>query len=223
MSDKFKRNRDSAEHASPGAEQPADPELTPEELAILAENEAEGGLAEDPLMAARAENAELRDQLLRALAETENVRQRARREREEALKYATAPFARDLLTVADNLRRALESVPDGLSEDEGVKTLLTGVEMTERALQDAFSKHAIRQIDPIGEKLDPHAHEAMVEVLDPSRVAGTVSQVFERGYALHDRLLRPARVGVAKGGPAQGADPAKGPAPGPGSKLDTEA
>jgi len=209
-------NGGTADGAAPQAE-----ELSEEELAALAQNEAEGGLADaeapNPLDFLKTENDELRDQLLRALAETENVRQRARREREEALKYATAPFARDLLAVADNLRRALDSLPADLAVDEPVKNLLTGVEMTERSLRDAFAKHAIRTINPLGEKLDPHAHEAMIEVLDPSQPAGTIAQVYELGYALHDRLLRPARVGVAKGGAES---PSKNE---PGSTVDTEA
>ncbi|HLW26596.1 MAG TPA: nucleotide exchange factor GrpE [Kiloniellales bacterium] len=163
----------------------------------------------DPLAVLRAEAdslreevAELKDQLLRALAETENVRNRARREREEALRYAAAPLAKDLLPVADNLRRAIESVgPEAAAEDERLNSLRVGVEMTEKGLLDTLAKHGVARIDPLGERLDPHRHEAMMEIPDPSKPAGTVAQVFEVGYVLHDRLLRPARVGVAAGGP----------------------
>jgi molecular chaperone GrpE len=174
---------------------------------------------EDELTALRQEVADLKDRLLRALAETENVRNRARRDREDSRKYAVAPLAKDILTVADNLARAISSVPEEATRDANVKALLEGVSMTEKALQDAFAKHFIGRIDAVGEKLDPHRHEAMFEVPDPSQPAGTVVQVFEAGYTLHDRLLRPARVGVAKGGPtAAPAAPAK-----PGSAVDTQA
>lgn len=177
--------------------------------------EGEGLESDDPLTVLKAEAdglrqevAELKDQLLRALAETENVRNRAKREREETLRYAAAPLAKDLLPVADNLHRAIESVPAEAAESgEGLQGLLVGVEMTEKALLDTLAKHGIARVDPLGEKLDPHRHEAMMEVQDPSKPSGTVAQVFEIGYVLHERLLRPARVAVAKGGPAPGAAP----------------
>jgi molecular chaperone GrpE len=164
-------------------------ELTPE--AVLSEE----------LFRLQDEVAKLKDQLLRALAETENTRNRARREREDLQKYAAAPLAKDLLAVADNLRRAIENVPGELVEgDERVRNLVTGIEMTEKTLLAALAKHHVTPIDPAGEKLDPHRHEAMFEIPDESQPNGTVVQVFEIGYALHDRLLRPARVAVAKGG-----------------------
>lgn len=175
--------------------------------------EGEGVETDDPLAVLKAEAeglrqevAELKDQLLRALAETENVRNRARREREEAQRYAAAPLAKDLLPVADNLHRAIDSVPAEAAEsDERLKGLLVGVEMTEKALLETLAKHGVARVDPVGEKLDPHRHEAMMEVQDPSKPSGTVAQVFEIGYVMHERLLRPARVAVAKGGPAPGA------------------
>lgn len=175
--------------------------------------EGESMESDDPLAVLKAEAdglrqevAELKDQLLRALAEAENVRNRAKREREETLRYAAAPLAKDLLPVADNLHRAIEAVPAEAAEaDERLKGLLVGVEMTEKALLDTLAKHGVAQVDPLGEKLDPHRHEAMMEVQDPSKPSGTVAQVFEIGYVLHERLLRPARVAVAKGGPAPGA------------------
>jgi molecular chaperone GrpE len=149
-----------------------------------------------------AEIASLKDQLLRTLAEAENVRRRGQREREESAKYATAPLVKDLLGVADNLRRAIESVPpDSIERDEHLKALLTGVELTEQGLLEVFERHHVTKIAPLGEKLDPHRHEAMFEVADPDKPAGTVVQVFQPGYLLRDRLMRPARVGVAKGGP----------------------
>src|SRR5690625_4710807 len=161
----------------------------------------------------RQETAELKNQLLRALAETENVRKRGQRDREEALRYAAAPLAKDLLPVADNLRRAIEAVsPEAAEQDERLKSLLVGVEMTEKSLLDTLAKHGVSPVDPLGERLDPHRHEAMMEIPDPSKPHGTISQVFEIGYVLHDRLLRPARVAVATGtGASQ---------PSPGAKDD---
>ncbi|MEE8535167.1 MAG: nucleotide exchange factor GrpE [Kiloniellales bacterium] len=209
---------ESDQEPAPGAE--TAPELTPEEAdevggeeageeadeeAETAEVEVEAGEEAD----LEAEMAQLKDQLLRALAETENLRRRGQREREETARYAAAPLIRDLLSVADNLRRALDSLPpDAALGDESLKPLLDGVEMTERELQSIFERHDIVKLDPVGERLDPHRHEAMFEVPDPGQPAGTIVQVIQVGYMLHDRLLRPARVGVAKGGP-----PAKEPAP----------
>ena len=160
---------------------------------------------DDAARAARleAEVGELRDQLLRALAEAENQRRRGQREREEAVRYAAAPMLRDLLAVADNLQRALESVPADTADESGaLKTLLEGVQLTQRELQTVFERHGIVKLDPLGERLNPHHHEAMFEVPDPDQPSGTIAQVLQSGYLLHDRLLRPARVGVAKGGPA---------------------
>lgn len=150
------------------------------------------------------EVANLKDQLLRALAEGENQRRRAQREREEAVKYAATGLARDLLTVPDNLRRALDSVPAGAADShEMLKMLQTGVELVERELLAAFEKHGIRKISPQGERFDPNFHQAMFEVPGTDHPTGTVVQVMQAGYALGDRLLRPALVGVAKSPPDQ--------------------
>ncbi len=173
------------------------------EVELEAEAEAEAEAPADPTAGLRAEIAALKDQLLRALAETENLRRRGQREREDALKYAAVPFMRDLIGVVDNLRRAMDSVaPEALEADEHLKTLMAGLEMTEKELATVFERHHIVKIEPLGERLDPHSHEAMFEVPDPESPSGTVVQVVQAGYRLHDRLLRPARVGVAKGGPA---------------------
>ncbi len=156
------------------------------------------------LAALEAEAADLRDKLLRALAETENVRRRGQRDREEASKYAISGFAREMVVVADNLRRALEHVaPDARQKDELLESLAAGVEMTERAMLAAFERFGIRPIESLGQKFDHNLHEAMFEVEDPAQPAGTVVHEMEKGYVLDDRLLRPARVGVAKGGPRQ--------------------
>jgi molecular chaperone GrpE len=147
-----------------------------------------------------AELADCKDRLLRALAEQENARRRALREREEGIRFAASGLARDLLATADNLRRAIESVRDETTTDETLRQLLTGVVATERALLETLAKHGIRRIDSLGEPFDPERHEAAFEVTDPERPAGTVAEVLQEGYLHHDRLLRPAMVGVAKGG-----------------------
>ena len=147
-----------------------------------------------------AELADCKDRLLRALAEQENARRRALREREEAVRFAASGLARDLLTTADNLRRAIESVPEERTADETVRRLLTGIVATERALLEALAKHGIRRIDSLGEPFDPDRHEAVFEVTDTDHPAGAVAEVLQEGYLHHDRLLRPAMVGVARGG-----------------------
>ncbi len=148
------------------------------------------------------EVSDLNDKLLRALAETENIRRRAQRDREDASKYAISNFAREMLRVADNLKRALDSVAgdEGNGED-AVDTIVVGLEMTEREMLATFERFGIRPIDALGAKFDHNFHEAMFEVEDKDKPAGTVMQVLETGYVLNDRLLRPAKVGVTKGGP----------------------
>lgn len=142
--------------------------------------------------------ADLKDRLLRALAEVENVRRRGEREREDARLYAATNFARDIVRVADNLRRGLESVPTGAREENAaLATLLEGVELTERDLLSIFEKHGIKQVAPMGQKFDHNLHEALFEAPGTGQPGGTVIQVIETGYTINDRLLRPARVGVA--------------------------
>jgi molecular chaperone GrpE len=167
------------------------------------------------LAAARQEAAQLKDQLLRALAEAENVRRRAQREREDAAKYAIANFARDVLQVSDNLHRALEAIPAAaLAEDEALRNLHEGVTATERQLDAALERQQVTRIWPMGEKFDANLHQAMFEVPTFDHAPGTVVQMMQAGYLIHDRLLRPALVGVAK-------QPA-GEAPPPGAgKVDT--
>jgi molecular chaperone GrpE len=150
----------------------------------------------------RAENAKLKDQALRALAEAENARRRAERDREDASKYAVANFARALLVVADNLRRALEAVPADLqATDARVGALVDGIAATERELLGAFDKMGIRPVPALDLPFNAHQHEAIFEAPSTGKPAGTVVQVVEQGYTIHDRLLRPARVGVAKADP----------------------
>jgi len=166
--------------------------------------EAVAASPEERVAALEAELAEERDRLLRALAETENVRRRAQRERADAEKYAFSGFARDLLSVADNLRRALDTLPEAEARDERVRGLLAGVAATERELLAAFERHGLKRIDPKGERFDHNFHQAVFEAEKTGRPAGTIVEVLQPGYLLHDRLVRPAMVGVAKGEPQPG-------------------
>jgi molecular chaperone GrpE len=155
-----------------------------------------------------AEVADLKDRLLRALAEQENIRRRASREREDAVRFGASGLARDLLSTVDNLRRALESLPEEQAANETLQRFLAGVAATEHELLAALEKHGIRRIEPLGEPFDPYRHQAMFEVTDAEHPTGTVVQVVQPGYLHHDRLLRPAMVGVAgRGGDFAKADP----------------
>ena len=155
---------------------------------------------EERIAALETELAESQDRLLRALAETENTRRRAQRERQDAEKYSIGRFAEGLLSVADNLRRALDSLPESEAPDERTRGLLAGVAATERELLAAFERQGLKRIDPMGERFDHNFHQAVFEAENSGRPAGTVVEVLQPGYVLHDRLLRPAMVGVAKGG-----------------------
>ena len=152
------------------------------------------------LATVEAELAEAKDRLLRALAEAENTRRRFQRERKDTLKYAIGGFAKELLSPVDNLRRALESLPESEVQDQRVRGLLEGIAATERELLGAFERNGLRRIDPKGERFDHNFHQAIFEAERPDMPAGTVVEVLQPGYVLHDRLLRPAMVGVAKGG-----------------------
>lgn len=151
------------------------------------------------------ELAAVTEKLLRAMAETENVRRRLEQAAEDRGKYAVSGFAKDMLPVADNLRRALESLPAGAKENDPLAAkLIEGVEMTERALISALERHGIKKVESLGQLLNPHLHQAMMEVDDPSHASGTIVVEMQAGYTLHGRLLREAMVGVAKGGPKPG-------------------
>jgi molecular chaperone GrpE len=182
--------RPAGEAGAPGSEHPGPPE---------AEGTPEPGL--------QGELEETRDRLLRSLAEFENLRRRKEREVEDARKYAMAGFARELLDVADNLSRALDSIPPEARESELLKTLIEGVAMTERALLASFERHRISKVVPeVGARFDHNLHQAMFEVPTDQQPPGTVAQVMQPGYVIADRLLRPAMVGVAKGPDAAGRD-----------------
>jgi molecular chaperone GrpE len=156
-----------------------------------------------PSTALEREHAEMRDRLLRTLAEMENLRKRTEREIADARLYGMATFARDVLGVADNMRRALDAVPPDLraSAEAGMKALVDGVELTERELLKALEKNGVRQFTPQGEKFDPNVHQAIYEVPDTSVPAGSIVQVVQPGYMIGERVLRPALVGISKGGP----------------------
>jgi molecular chaperone GrpE len=172
-----------------GAEQPVrQEESDPLKLALQAVD------------ALKEENTQLRDKLLRGLADMENLRKRLEREKAEATLYAASNFARDLLSVADNFSRALAAVTpeQRAAADEMSSNLLAGIEVTERELTNVLERHGIRRIDAMGQKFDPHMHQAMFEVPTADHPAGTVVQVMQNGYAIGTRCLRPALVGVAK-------------------------
>jgi molecular chaperone GrpE len=163
----------------------------------------------DPVEALGKENAELKDRLLRLAAEMENLRKRMTREIEDTRTYAITKFARDMLTATDSLSRALLVLPAETRDTaEGpLKSLIEGIDLTEREMQRLLAVHGVKPIEAEGQKFDPHKHQAMFEVPDPSRPEGTVVQVVQTGYAIGDRVLRPAMVGVAKGGPANANTP----------------
>ncbi|MFY9897549.1 MAG: nucleotide exchange factor GrpE [Xanthobacteraceae bacterium] len=156
-----------------------------------------------PSTALEREHAEMKDRLLRTLAEMENLRKRTEREIADSRLYSVTSFARDLLVVADNMRRALEAVTPELrsTAESGVKALIDGIELTERELLKGLEKNGVRQFTPQSEKFDPNLHQAMFEIPDATVPAGSVAQVVQPGYMIGDRVLRPALVGVSKGGP----------------------
>lgn len=181
------------------------------------------------LEALQAEVRDLKDQVLRAYAEMDNVRKRAERERLDTQKYAVSKFAKDMLSVADNLERAQAAVPSDTS-DPVLKGLLDGVTVTERGLAGVLERYGIKRIPAEGAAFDPHQHQAVMEHQDASVPNGTVVRVFEAGYTIEDRVLRPASVVVAKGGPkvekaapAQGADATGGGATAPEAENDNAA
>jgi molecular chaperone GrpE len=194
----------SAEHR-PDATEPETGAAGPE-VEGVADSET-AGVTDDAALAGaleriaelEAETAKLKDQALRALAETENIRRRSEREREDTAKYAISGFAKSLLDAADNLRRAIDAVPAGAVEaDAALKTLVDGVAATERQLLAAFERHGVTRIEPVGETFDPNFHQAMFELPGTGKPAGTIVQVMQPGYVLQGRLLRPAMVGVAR-------------------------
>jgi molecular chaperone GrpE len=160
------------------------------------------------------ESADYKDKLLRTLADMENLRRRTEREVADSRVYGISNFARDIIAVADNMDRALGALDKELREkaDAATKALLDGVELTERELLKVLEKHGVKKFEPLGERFDPNLHQAMFELPDPSKPAGTVAQVIQPGYMIGERMLRPALVAVARGGPKASPTP---PAPTP--------
>ncbi|PCJ68842.1 MAG: nucleotide exchange factor GrpE [Rhodobiaceae bacterium] len=233
--DKPENTEPTSDASSPTASNPKDLEAQANDLLAkaaaanddsAAETEAKDSRSEeekiaDAMAALVAENAELKDRVLRAAAEVENIRRRSEREKVDVSKYSIANFARAVLPVADSMRRAIESVPADRKDgsDDVVKSILEGVEITERALLSAFEQNGIVALNPaVGEKFDANLHEALFEVPGSGQPAGTIVQVVDIGYMIADRLLRAAKVGIAKAGDS----PAAGTPP-PGGSVDTTA
>jgi molecular chaperone GrpE len=171
-----------------------------EKIELEGEIDFGGGLNVDRLGELEKELEEVRQHVLYAQAETQNVRRRLEQEKVSATQYAATAFARDMLSVKDNLERALDAVPEELRGDERMKGLIAGIEATGRELDSGFQRHGIVRIEAIGKPLDPHLHQAMIEVPSDEAEPGTVVQEMQSGYTIKDRLLRPALVGVAKKG-----------------------
>ena len=180
------------EHLSPEPE----PLYSEEEAQAPAEEQA--GSDKDRISELEADLAEARDRALRAVAEAENTRKRLLREREDVRKYAVADFSRDLLDFSDNFSRALAAIPEEARNDELIKNVVVGVEAMEKELLKTMEKHGISKTEPMDEMFNPNFHEAMFEAPGTGKPAGTIIELIEPGYMLHDRLLRPARVGIAK-------------------------
>ena len=199
--------KDEGAKAGPGPAAANDPGNDPGTAAELPD-EGMPVSADERLATIEAELADTKDRMLRALAETENVRRRLQRERDDARRYAVADFAKDLLSPVDNLRRALDAMPESEVTDPRTKSLRDGVAAIERELLAALERHGLQRIDPKGERFDHNFHQAIFEAERPDLPAGTVVEVLQPGYVLHDRLLRPAMVGVAKGGAKSDSDAA---------------
>jgi molecular chaperone GrpE len=206
MTDETKKNGvDESSEAKPEA----DTAVGPSEFATAARDASEAGAdeAQEPseLELVTAERDALKDKYLRLAAEMDNLRRRTARDVRDAKAYSVSNFARDMLAVSDNLRRALDAIPAEALEagEAGLKALSEGVEMTERAMLAALERHGVKKLSPAGQKFDPHFHQAMFEVQNPDVPNNTVVDVVQEGFVIGDRVLRPAMVGVAKGGPKQ--------------------
>lgn len=185
-----------------------DPTATPD-LEAVADMGGEGQRDPGDVIAAlAAENAELKDRSLRTLADMENMRRRTQKEVADAKAYGATNFARDMLAVVDNIGRALETVPeaDRAGLDDKARGLIEGIELTQRDMLKTLERHGVKMVSPLGERFDPNLHQAMFEAPDTSVPNGTVVQVLQVGFTIADRVLRPALVGVSKGGPKPGSD-----------------
>lgn len=223
--------RDPAQNSEPADTESVDTESVDAEP-VDAEPEKSGsgesgesGWAKGGLAALGERNAELQDQVLRMAAEMENLRRRTERDKADTAKYAISSFARDVLTIGDNIARAIEHVPEEAAEkDPALKSFLEGVRVTERELLIVMERHGIARLDPKGEKFDPNMHQAMFEAENKDVAEGTIVEVVQAGYVIAGRVLRPALVGVARGGekPAR-AEPAPAPAEALKAAVDASA
>ncbi|HEY8192185.1 MAG TPA: nucleotide exchange factor GrpE [Alphaproteobacteria bacterium] len=197
--------------------QPEQQEGFPEETpaADTADAPAQSG-ADERVVTLEAELARLKDHMLRALADAENTRKRAIKDKEDAAKYAVSSFARDLLDFADNFQRALAAIPADLKSDERISGVITGIESMDKEMMRVLEKHGIQKVDPLHQPFNPNFHEVMFESPGSGKPAGTIIQVIDPGYVIKDRLLRPARVGIAK-------DEGQNGSKEPGSRVDTQA
>ena len=197
------------------ADQPCTPgEGAPGAPSTPSQGSAGQRTAHEVIAALEAEAADLKDRLLRAHAEVENIRKRAEREKEETAKYAITRLAREIVNVGDNFQRAIDAVPPGAADqDSALKSFLEGVTMTERELLNVLERYGIRRVQPMNEIFNPHLHQAVMEIARSDVPTGTIVQVFQAGFMIEDRVLRPAMVAVAKGGPR--------PAPAEGSPDPT--
>ncbi len=193
----------SVEHGNEAPAKISEDQIDDFEDAVEAQDEGgKEATSEDRIEILEAKVADLNDKLLRAMAETENVRRRAQRDKEDASKYAIKSFAEQMVTVSDNLGRALQSVDaDARAENQALENIVVGIEMVGRELVNGFERFGIKPIEALGQKFDPMLHEAMFELEDKDTVAGTIAQVLEVGYTLNGRTLRAAKVGITKGGP----------------------
>jgi molecular chaperone GrpE len=191
---------------STAAEGAAASQAAPEVSAEASASAPANDNASEVIAKLELEKSELKDRLLRTLADVENMRRRTEREVADARSYAITRFAGDMLGVADNMARALAAISPEAREgaDPTLKAVVEGAELTEREMLRALEKHGVRKIDPKGEKFDPNFHQAMFEIPDSTLANGTVAQVVQVGYSIGDRVLRPAMVGVARGGPKAG-------------------
>lgn len=187
-------------HKSQAEDDAVDKELegVPEEFLDNGEDEASEDGFEKALDALKADLETAKQDILYAKAEAQNVRRRAEKDVQDARAYAATGFARDVLSVSDNLERAIAAIPESLREDDKMKALVTGIEATQRELEKVFGQHGVKRITSVGLPLDPNQHQAMMEVPTDEHEEGTIVQEMQSGYMIKDRLLRPAMVGVAK-------------------------
>ncbi|MDA4845191.1 nucleotide exchange factor GrpE [Hoeflea poritis] len=207
MSDETRKTGWGEQPQAQPAEQPA-ADAAENAEAQAAEGAGDAAAEPSPLDLVTAERDDLKDKYLRLAAEMDNLRRRTARDVKDARAYSVSNFARDMLAVSDDLRRALDAIPAEAREagDAGLKALIEGVEMTERSMLSALERHGVKRLTPQGQKFDPNFHQAMFEVPNPDVPNNTVVEVVQDGYVIGDRVLRPAMVGVAKGGPKQPAE-----------------